>query len=170
MTDSPRIALCPGSFDPITLGHEDVIRRALGFADRVVVAIAHTATHDKRGLLSIPERLDLVREVFAGEPRVEAAEFEGLLVDFAGRTGATLVVRGLRGAPDFEYEVQMARMNRALRPTLETVFLAAAPERSFVSASLVREIALLGGDVSEFVSPAVLRRVSERVAGRGRGA
>jgi pantetheine-phosphate adenylyltransferase len=162
MTDSPRTALCPGSFDPVTLGHEDVIRRALGFADRVIVAIAHHATQSKRGLFSVPERLDLLRAVFADEPRVEAVEFDGLLVDFAGRIGATLVVRGLRGAADFEYEAQMARMNRALRPEIETVFLAAAPERSFVSASLVREVASLGGDVSGFVSPVVLRRIQER--------
>jgi pantetheine-phosphate adenylyltransferase len=92
-------------------------------------------------------------------------EFDGLLVDFADRIGATLVVRGLRGAADFEYEAQMARMNRALRPAIETVFLAAAPERSFVSASLVREISSLGGDVSGFVSPVVLRRMRERGGG-----
>jgi pantetheine-phosphate adenylyltransferase len=165
MTDSSRTALCPGSFDPVTLGHEDVIRRALGFADRVVVAIAYHATQSKRGLFSVPERLELLRAVFADEPRVEAVEFEGLLVDFADRVGATLVVRGLRGAADFEYEAQMARMNRALRPGIETVFLAAAPERSFVSASLVREVASLGGDVSGFVSPVVLRRIQERGSG-----
>jgi pantetheine-phosphate adenylyltransferase len=165
MTDSPRTALCPGSFDPVTLGHEDIVRRALGFADRVVVAIAHRATQSKRGLFSVPERLELLRAVFVDEPRVEAMEFDGLLVDFADRIGATLVVRGLRGAADFEYEAQMARMNRALRPAIETVFLAAAPERSFVSASLVREISSLGGDVSGFVSPVVLRRMRERGGG-----
>jgi pantetheine-phosphate adenylyltransferase len=165
MTDSPRTALCPGSFDPVTLGHEDVIRRALGLADRVIVAIAHHATQSKRGLFSVPERLDLLRAVFADEPRVEAVEFDGLLVDFADRVGASLVVRGLRGAADFEYEAQMARMNHALRPEIETVFLAAAPERSFVSASLVREISSLGGDVSDFVSPVVLRRIRERGSG-----
>jgi pantetheine-phosphate adenylyltransferase len=165
MTDSARTALCPGSFDPVTLGHEDVIRRALGFADRVVVAIARHATQSKRGLFSVPERLELLRAVFADEPRVEAVEFDGLLVDFADRIGATLVVRGLRGAADFEYEAQMARMNHALRPGIETVFLAAAPERSFVSASLVREISSLGGDVSGFVSPVVLRRIQERGSG-----
>lgn len=163
MTDTARVALCPGSFDPITLGHEDVIRRALGFADRVVVAIAHTATQSKSGLFSVPERVELVRDVFADEPRVEAIEFEGLLVDLADRLGARLVVRGLRGVPDFEYELQMAQMNRALRPSVETVFLAAAAERSFVSSSLVREIARLGGDVSDFVSAPVLRRIRERV-------
>ncbi|HET8657002.1 MAG TPA: pantetheine-phosphate adenylyltransferase, partial [Longimicrobiaceae bacterium] len=139
--------------------------RALCFADRVVVAIAHRATQSKRGLFSVPERLEILRAVFADEPRVEAVEFDGLLVDFADRVGATLVVRGLRGAADFEYEAQMARMNRALRPALETVFLAAAPERSFVSASLVREVASLGGDVSGFVSPVVMRRIRERGSG-----
>lgn len=165
MTASPRTALCPGSFDPVTLGHEDIIRRALGFADRVVVAIAHRATQSKRGLFSVPERLEILRAVFVDEPRVEAVEFDGLLVDFADRIGATLVVRGLRGAADFEYEAQMARMNRALRPAVETVFLAAAPERAFVSASLVREVASLGGDVSGFVSPLVLQRIRERGSG-----
>ena len=167
MTDSPRIAICPGSFDPITLGHEDVIRRTLGFADRVVVAIARTATQSKRGLFTTTERVELVRKVFADEPRVEAVEFEGLLVDFATRIGASIVIRGLRGATDFEYELQMAQMNRALRPQLETIFLAAPAQRAFVSSSLVREIASLGGDVGQFVAPPVLDAIRERV-GSGR--
>lgn len=172
MTDStavqPRpLAICPGSFDPITLGHEDVIRRALTFSDRVVVAIAHHATQPKRGLFAVPERLELVREVFADDPRVEAVSFEGLLVDYAARIGAGLIVRGLRSAPDFDYELQMAQTNRTLRPAIQTVFLAAAAERSFVSSTLVREIASLGGDVSAFVSPAVLHRIQEKVQAAG---
>lgn len=165
MSPPGRIAICAGSFDPITLGHEDVVRRALHLADRVVVAVAHRATQAKRGMFTVEERLDLIRETFAGEPRVEAAEFQGLLVDFARRRGASLVVRGLRSVADFEYESQMALMNRALHPGLETVFLPSAPATSFVSSTLVREIASLGGDVSGFVSPPVLRRLRE-VAGR----
>ena len=163
----PRIALCPGSFDPITVGHEDIIRRSLRFADRVVVAVAYRATHVKRGLFPVEERLEMVREVFADEPRVEAASFQGLLVDFARERGASLVVRGLRAVVDFEYEFQMALMNRELSPEMETVFLATDADKAFVSASLVREIASLGGDVAKFVSPPVLRRLREHFAGAG---
>ena len=163
MSDQGLIALCPGSFDPITVGHEDIIRRGLRFADRVVVAVAHRATQVKRGLFSVEERLELIRDVFADEPRVEAAEFDGLLVDFATRRGARLVLRGLRAVSDFEYEFQMALMNRELQPQLETVFLATDADKAFLSASLVREIASLGGDVSRFVSPPVLQRLRERV-------
>jgi len=162
VTDTPRIAVCPGSFDPITVRHEDIVRRALRLADRVIVAVAHRSTQAKRGHFEVEERLELIRTVFAEEPRVEAAEFEGLLVDFARDRGATLVVRGLRGVADFEYEFQMAQMNGALHPGLETVFLATAPESSFVSATLVREIASLGGDVSRFVSAPVAARMRER--------
>jgi pantetheine-phosphate adenylyltransferase len=158
----PRIALCPGSFDPITVGHEDIIRRGLRFADRVVVAVAHRATQAKRGLFTVEERLELIRAVFAEEPRVRADAFEGLLVDYVRARRATVVVRGLRGVADFEYEFQMALMNRDLSPTVETLFLAADPKSSFVSASLVREIAGLGGDVSRFVSAPVLERLRER--------
>jgi pantetheine-phosphate adenylyltransferase len=161
---SERIALCPGSFDPITLGHEDIVRRALSFADRVVVAVAHAPQQTRQAMFGVDERVALIGEVFAGEPRVEAAEFQGLLVDFARRRGATLVVRGVRSVADFEYEQQMAMMNRALLPGLETVFLAPAPAHSFVSATLVRQIAALGGEVDAFVSPAVLARIRARVA------
>ena len=163
----PRVALCPGSFDPITVGHEDIIRRSLRFADRVVVAVAHRATHVKRGMFSVEERLELIREVFADETRVEAAAFQGLLVHFARECGARLVVRGLRAVVDFEYEFQMALMNRELSPEMETVFLATDADKAFVSASLVREIASLGGDVAKFVSPPVLRRLREHFAAGG---
>lgn len=163
-----RIALCPGSFDPITVGHEEIIRRALHLCDRVVVAVGHRATQSKRGLFAVEERMELIREVFADEPRVEAAEFQGLLVDFARERGARLVVRGLRTVADYEYEYQMALMNRELMPELETVFLGADARCSFVSASLVREIASLGGDVSGFVSAPVLHRLRERYGGRER--
>jgi pantetheine-phosphate adenylyltransferase len=165
MSARDRIAVCPGSFDPVTLGHEDIVRRALRFADRVIVAVGHRPTQAKQGLFSVAERLEMIREVFDGVPGVEAAEFEGLLVDFARQTGATLVVRGLRGVMDFEYEFQMALMNRELYSPLETVFLAPAADKAFVSSSLVREIASLGGDVAPFVPPAVLRRLGERFQG-----
>lgn len=163
MTADGRIAIYPGSFDPITLGHEDIARRALRLSDRLVIAIARTSSEEKRGMFSVPERLELIREVFKGEERVEAAEFEGLLVDFVRETGASLVVRGVRGVNDLEYELRMAQTNRAMNPAFETVFFAPAPERSFISASLVREIARLGGDVGGFVSAPVLMRIRERV-------
>jgi pantetheine-phosphate adenylyltransferase len=160
-----RIAICPGSFDPLTLGHEDIVQRALRLADRVIVAVAYRATQEKRGLFSVEERVELIRSAFAAEPRVEPASFQGLLVDFARERGATLVVRGLRAVADFEYEFQMAQMNRELSPGLETVFMATDASRSYLSATLVREIAQLGGDVSGFVSPPVLRALDARVAG-----
>jgi pantetheine-phosphate adenylyltransferase len=147
---SARIALCPGSFDPLTLGHEDIVRRALSFADRVIVAVSHSPTTAKKGMFGVEER-------------VEAAAFQGLLVDFARERGAGLVVRGVRGVVDWEYESQMAVMNRRLLPTLETVVLPADPMHAHVSATLIRQIATLGGDVSPFVSAAVLRRVKPAV-------
>ena len=160
MSQPRRVAIVPGSFDPLTVGHEDVVRRALRFCDEVIVAVGHRATQVKRGLFPVEERLELIREVFAAEPRVSAEAFEGLLVDFVRERSATVIVRGLRGVADFEYEFQMALMNRDLYPPVETLFLAADPASSFVSASLVREIAGLGGDVSRFVSGPVLERLS----------
>jgi pantetheine-phosphate adenylyltransferase len=160
-----RVAIYPGSFDPITNGHEDIVRRALDFTDRVIVAVAHSATHSKRGLFDIHERVEMIREVFADEERVEVAHFQGLLVDFARSRQAGLVVRGLRAVSDFEYEFQMALMNRHLASDLETVFLAPDSRYTYLSASLVREIAELGGDVTDFVAPTVLRRLEERLRG-----
>jgi len=158
-----RIAICPGSFDPITLGHEDIIRRGLRFADRIIVAVAHRSTQEKRGLFSVEERVALIRSAFADEPRIQVAEFQGLLVDFARLSGAGLVIRGLRAVSDFEYEFQMALMNRELSPAMETVFLATDADKAFLSASLVREIATLGGDVSRFVSAPVLEALLSRI-------
>jgi pantetheine-phosphate adenylyltransferase len=156
-------AIYPGSFDPITRGHEDIVRRTLRFCDRVVVAVAHTATHDKRGLFTIDERLALIRDVFADEDRVEAVAFSGLLVDFARSRDIRLVVRGLRAVSDFEYEFQMALMNRDLEPLMETIFLAPDARYSFLSASLIREIALLGGDVGAFVAPVVQQGLQRKM-------
>jgi len=166
MSDNIRIAICPGSFDPITLGHEDIVRRALRLADRVVVAVGHQASEGKRGMFTVRERLELIDEVFRDDVRVESAEFEGLLVDFARARGASLVVRGLRGGMDSDYELRMAVMNRALSPELETVFLAPDAVTSFVSSTLVRQIASLGGDPAPFVAPEVLRRLRMRSPAR----
>jgi pantetheine-phosphate adenylyltransferase len=167
MSDSNagQLAIYPGSFDPITNGHEDIVRRGLSFVNRIVIAVAYHATQEKRGLFSIDERMAMIREVFHDEPRVEVTAFDGLLVDFARRRGAGLVIRGLRAVSDFEYEFQMALMNRQLHPGLETVFLAPDVRYSYLSASLVREIAALGGSVSEFVAPVVLARLEARFGG-----
>lgn len=165
-----RIAICPGSFDPVTRGHEDIVRRGLAFSDRVIVAVAHSPQQPRQGMFSIDERVRLIREAFADEPRVEAAEFTGLLVDFARKRGAKIVIRGVRSVKDFEYEQQMAMMNRSLLADLETVFMAPDPAHAFVSATLVRQIARLGGHVAPFLSPAVLHRVLEKVAETKAGA
>lgn len=162
MSERARIALFPGSFDPLTLGHEDIVRRALRFADEVIVAVGHQPSETKRHLFSVEERLELIAEIFADEPRVVVADFQGLTVDFARQRGATVVVRGLRNAGDFEYEARMARMNRELAPEIDTIYLAADPRHVFLSASLVREVWSLGGDVSPFVSPPALRRLADR--------
>jgi len=162
---SDRIAIVPGSFDPITLGHEDIVRRALALADRVIVAVGHSAQAQKQGMFTVDERVALIREVFADEPRVEAAAFQGLLVDYARSRGARIVVKGVRTVGDFEYEMQMALMNRRLTPELDTLFLAPDPEQAFVSATLIRQIATLGGDVAPFVSPVVLARIRGKLGG-----
>lgn len=162
----PVIAIYPGSFDPITRGHEDIARRTLRIADRLIIAVAHTATQAKNGLFSVDERVELIREVFAGEERVEAVSFRGLLVDFAREQGAGVFIRGLRAVSDFEYELQMAQMNRELWDQVETVFLAPELDYSFLSSSLVREVAALGGDVSRFVSEPVRRRLEATLARR----
>ena len=163
---SHRVAVYPGSFDPITRGHEDIARRTLRLADRLIVAVAHTATQKKAGFFSVDERVRLIQEVFADEPRVEVTSFQGLLVDFCRERDAELVIRGLRAVSDFEYEFQMAQMNNELHPGLETVFLTPDVDFSFLSASLVREVAILGGDVSAFVSAPVLRAMRRRMADR----
>jgi pantetheine-phosphate adenylyltransferase len=154
-----RIAVYPGSFDPITRGHEDLVRRSLVFADRVIIAVAVNSA--KQPLFSLEERVGLIRQAVA-HPGVEVQSFEGLLVDFARRVGASLLVRGLRAVSDFEYEFQMALMNRHLAPTLETVFLVPAFDLTYLSSSMVREAARYGGDVSQLVHPAVLRALKQK--------
>ncbi len=156
------VAVYPGSFDPVTLGHEDVARRTLRVCNRLIVAVAESSSQTKRHLFEVPERLDIMREVFRGDPRIECVSFSGLLVDFVREVGARFIVRGLRAVSDFEYEFQMAQMNRELRSEAETVFLAPDVPYSFLSASLVREVASLGGDVSSFVSAPVLDHLRRR--------
>ena len=157
--DRPVLAIYPGSFDPITKGHEDVARRSLRLADRVIIAVAYTATQEKGSLFSVEQRLELIEEVFRDEERIECLSFQGLLVDLARELEAQLVIRGLRAVSDFEYEFQMAQMNRELWSGVETVFLTPDQNYSFLSASLVREVARLGGDVAPFVSEPVLRQM-----------
>ena len=161
----PRVAIYPGSFDPLTLGHEDIARRSVRFVDRLIIAVAHHPTQQKHRLFSVEDRVAMLEECFAGDERIEVAAFSGLLVDCCKRIGAGMVIRGLRAVSDFEYEFQMALMNRELQPGLEMVFMTPAVEFTFLSASLVREVASLGGDVSRFVSPPVLRRLQERFPG-----
>lgn len=155
-----RLAIYPGSFDPPTRGHEDLIRRSLSLCDRLVLAVATNLA--KQPLFSVAERLELLRIVVGDEPRVEVRSFEGLLVDFARATGASMVVRGLRAVTDFDFEFQMALMNRTLEPTLETVFLVPPPDLTFLSSSLVREVSRYGGDVSGVVHPEIARALRRR--------
>lgn len=152
MADS-RIALFPGSFDPITSGHVDLIRRATRLFDRVVVAVLVNPA--KTGLFAVDERLDLLREVCAGMGRVEIDSFSGLVVDYARRIGAVAIVRGLRNATDFDYEQPMIAMNAHLAPAVDSVCLVAAPAYAHISSRLVKEVATLGGTVTGLVPPAV---------------
>ena len=148
-----RTAIYPGSFDPPTRGHEDLVRRSLALCDRLIVAVALNSS--KQPLFTVDERLELLRRTLGGSPAVTVEAFDGLLVDFARKTGAGMVVRGLRAVADFEYEFQMALMNRQLHPRLETVFLVPAVDLTYLSSSLVREVARYGGDISALVHPEV---------------
>ncbi len=154
-------AIYPGTFDPITLGHEDLVRRAAGLFGRLVLAVA--AGHHKKTMFTLEERLDMAREIARAYPNVEVMAFAGLLRDFVVGNDGKVVVRGLRAVSDFEYEFQMAGMNRKLMPDVETIFLAPGDPYQFVSSTFVREIASLGGDVSQFVSPVVLARLKAKV-------
>lgn len=156
-----RVALYPGSFDPLTNGHLDVLFRARRLADRVIVAILENDS--KKPLFSVEERLEMIREIVGSDAGVSVRSFSGLLVDFAAQTGATLLVRGLRAISDYEYELQMALMNRRLAPDIETVFLMAKEEYSYVSSRLVKEVARLGADVSGLVPEPIRHRLEERL-------
>ncbi|MBI2733468.1 MAG: pantetheine-phosphate adenylyltransferase, partial [Aquabacterium sp.] len=161
MTSSKLTAVYPGTFDPMTLGHADLMRRASQLFGRLILAVA--AGHHKRTMFSVDERLAMAKELAKDYPNVEVIAFSGLLRDFVVNHGGRVVVRGLRAVSDFEYEFQMAGMNRQLMPDVETVFLTPSDQYQFVSGTFVREIAMLGGDVSKFVAPSVLARLHERV-------
>lgn len=161
-SSTPLIAVYPGTFDPITLGHADLMRRASQLFDKLILAVA--AGHHKKTLFSLEERLAMARELAAEYPNVEVVAFSGLLRDFVVGHHGKVVVRGLRAVSDFDYEFQMAGMNRHLMPDVETVFLTPSDQYQFVSGTFVREIAMLGGDVSKFVAPNVLARLQARVA------
>jgi pantetheine-phosphate adenylyltransferase len=155
-----RIAVYPGSFDPPTKGHEDLVRRSLTLADQLVVAVAINVV--KQPLFSVEERLEMLRAAVGDDSRVSFQAFDGLLAEFAKRVRATIIVRGLRAVSDFEYEFQMALMNRQLHPSLETVFLVPAVDLTYLSSSLVREVAKFGGDVTPLVHPKVAAALTQR--------
>lgn len=157
-----RVIVYPGTFDPMTRGHEDLVRRALNLFDEVVVGVATNAP--KQPFFNLEERVDIAQVVLGELTGVRIVPFSGLLVDFVRAQGARMVLRGLRAVSDFEYEFQLAGMNRRLDPELETIFLTPAEQHMFVSASMVREIARLGGDVRPFVHPLVAERLAHRFA------
>jgi pantetheine-phosphate adenylyltransferase len=159
-----RIAIYAGSFDPITRGHEDLMHRSLEYVDRLIVAVATNSS--KQPLFSIDERVELIRAAVSHEPRIEVHSFGGLLVDFARERGASLLIRGLRAVSDFEYEYQMALMNRHLSPRLETVFMVPSLDTTYISASLVREVARYGGEVSDLVHPRVAEALRSKITTR----
>lgn len=152
-----RVAIYPGTFDPITRGHEDLVRRAGSLFDKLILAIAESPS--KRPYFTLDERVEMARETLADMNNVEIVGFNTLLMDFVHERGAKVIVRGLRAVSDFEYEFQMAGMNRSLYPEVETVFLTPGEQYMFVSATMVREIARLGGDVGKFVQPSVNKRL-----------
>ncbi|MDZ4145208.1 MAG: pantetheine-phosphate adenylyltransferase [Burkholderiales bacterium] len=160
------IAVYPGTFDPITLGHEDMLQRAARLFEHVIVAVA--AAHHKKTMFTLDERMAMVREAVQPYPQVTVESFSGLLRDFVVASGGKAVVRGLRGVTDFDYEVQLAGMNRSLMPDVETVFLTPNAKYQSISSTLVREIATLGGEVDKFVSPSVHQGLMDKVGRLGR--
>jgi pantetheine-phosphate adenylyltransferase len=163
MSSEPLRAVYPGSFDPVTIGHLDVVKRAVKIADELTVAVLRNT--GKEPLFTVEERCEMFAEAVEAEKleRVRVTHFEGLLTEFARDIGASVIVRGLRALTDFEYELQMAQLNRRMYPELETLFMTPGEEVSFISSRLVREIAQLGGDVSELVPPAALARLQARL-------
>ncbi|MBT3202942.1 MAG: pantetheine-phosphate adenylyltransferase [Gammaproteobacteria bacterium] len=156
------IAIYPGTFDPVTCGHTDVCRRAMKMFDHVVIGVADNP--QKKPFFTLDERIEMLNIVFQGEKSISVKPFSGLLIDFARECDSQIIIRGLRAISDFEFEVQLAGMNRSLAPEVETVFLTAAEQFAFVSSSLVREIARLNGDVSGFIHPEVHKRLTEKLA------
>ncbi len=159
---SNRIAVYPGTFDPLTRGHEDLVRRASKLFDRVIVGIAQSRT--KQPFFTLDERLSIARTILADYPNIEVHGFDCLLMDFMRQHSAHIILRGLRAVSDFEYEFQMAGMNRNLYPDVETIFLTPSEQYMFISATMVREIAVLGGDVGKFVQPLVVKRLAEKLS------
>lgn len=159
-----RRAVYPGSFDPLTSGHVNIIERALELCDELIVGVARNIS--KMGMFSLDERVEMVREHFGDNPKLKVTTFEGLLVDFAAANRCDAVVRGLRAIADFEYEYQMANMNRKLNPTIDTIFLMADPNNFYVSSRLVKEVAILGGNLHDVVPTSVRERLIERVKSR----
>ncbi len=157
-------AIYPGSFDPVTYGHLDIIRRSSKLADELIVGVLYNKA--KTPLFSIEERVRMLKEVTKDIPNVEIIPFEGLLVDFAKETSAKMVIRGLRAVTDFEYELQMSQTNHKLLPELETVFLTTGLEYSYLSSTVVKEVAAFGGDISQFVPEAVERKIQEKIKRR----
>ena len=163
MALNKRIAIYAGTFDPLTRGHEDLVRRAANLFDHVIVAVA--ASQAKNPFFTLAERVEMANEVLGAYANVEVDSFKGLLLEFLHSRGAKVVLRGLRAASDFEYEFQMAGMNRNLYPEVETLFLTPSEKYLFISATMVREVARLGGDVSKFVHPTIAERLKHKVAG-----
>jgi pantetheine-phosphate adenylyltransferase len=159
------IAVYPGTFDPLTRGHEDLVRRGASVFDKLVVGVADSRA--KNPFFSMDERIAIAREVLGHYPNVEVAGFRGLLKDFVREQGARVIVRGLRAVSDFEYEFQMAGMNRHLLPDVETLFMTPSEQYQFISGTMVREIAMLGGDVSKFVFPSVDKWLRAKIAQMG---
>lgn len=159
------IAVYPGTFDPLTRGHEDLVRRGASVFDKLVVGVADS--RNKKPFFSMDERIAIAREVLGHYPNVEVAGFRGLLKDFVREQGARVIVRGLRAVSDFEYEFQMAGMNRHLLPDVETMFMTPSEQYQFISGTIVREIATLGGDVAKFVFPSVDRWLKAKIAQMG---
>ena len=158
-------AVYPGTFDPLTRGHEDLVRRASTLFDAVILAVADSRV--KKPFFRLQERLEMAKQVLSGLKNVEVVGFSGLLIDFVREHHARVVLRGLRAVSDFEYEFQLAGMNRNLNPEMETIFLTPSEQHMFISATLVREIAMLGGDVSKFVHPIVRAMLAEKVGKMG---
>ena len=156
-SSTPRVAVYPGTFDPITNGHVDIIRRAAPLFDRVIVTLA--VNSEKTPLFSVRERLEMIRRSVKGIEGVEVDQFSGLVVEYAIRVGASVIIRGLRAVSDFEYEFQMALTNRKLAPRIDTVFLVPHEQYTYLNSTIVREVARLGGDISEFVPPGVRKKL-----------
>jgi pantetheine-phosphate adenylyltransferase len=156
-SNAPVIAVYPGSFDPLTNGHLDILSRGAKVADRVILAVLNNS--HKQPLFTVAERVEMIREATTHLTRIEVDSFEGLLIDYVARRGANTVLRGIRAISDYESELQMALLNRRMRPEMETVFLMASEEYSFVSSRMIKEIFSLGGDVSSFVPPVIAERL-----------